>query len=481
MEKYGASTKKISKYIEKCEPFVKPFMLVSAVLLFWVATNVMSAITTGFSGEPPIIPGESILLLTAVFLGASCIFLLNQRVNYMAFAFVLTALAAMLMIRGNLLYFVSGDYSAFLAHWVEEMRGLTIRQAMVRKIGDYNMPYLYVLMLISRIGLNDLYLIKLFSIIFDVILAYFVMKIVSIKFSGIHVQIMAFIAVLATPTVIMNGALWGQCDAIFAALAIASLYCGFTGKSVKCCVFFGLAFAFKLQAVFIAPILAVFVFTKKIKLLDMWTSAATVIAALVPAILGGRSVYDTISIYGDQINSYPKMTLNTPSIYMLMETVNGATDDISESALRNRAVFQNFNTVAILTTALAVAALLYFLYVNRRKITSAADYVSISFTFALMIPMLLPRMHERYLFLADALSITLIFFNRKRWYFAPVIILASVMTYSHFLFGWSYFVPIKYTSLIMIFITLLALKDLVTRFYSFESGSRRILKRKIIK
>jgi len=105
--------------------------------------------------------------------------------------------------------------------------------------------------------------------------------------------------------------------------------------------------------------------------------------------------------------------------------------------------------------------LLYFLYVNRNKITTPAAYASIAFAFALLMPMLLPRMHERYFFMADVLSVVLIFFNKKRWYFAPIIIMSSYMTYVRFLLGREYLIPMEYASIIMVFVTLIAIKDLV--------------------
>jgi Gpi18-like mannosyltransferase len=248
----------------------------------------------------------------------------------------------------------------------------------------------------------------------------------------------------------MNGAFWAQCDVIYAALVMASLYYGFTGKSIKYFIFFGLALSVKLQTIFIAPMLFVFLFMRKIHIRHIWVFFVTFLATLVPALIAGRSFMETIFIYNGQTNSYPYMVLNTPNIYILLGNVK----------------FENFNFVAILFAGIATMSLLYFLYLNRKKITTCADYVYIAFVFTLLIPMLLPRMHERYFFLADVLSVVLVFFNKKRWYFAPIIILGSFMTYSRFLLGINYYIPMEYASIIMIFITVIAVRDLVERFKS---------------
>jgi Gpi18-like mannosyltransferase len=357
-----------------------------------------------------------------------------------------------MLVRGGMLYFKSIDYNNFLNPWIGQMQDLSFRKAISAKIGDYNMPYLYVLALISRVNISSLYLIKMVSIAFDVILAYYVMKIVSLKFNNINVEIAAFVAILGVPTVILNGAFWAQCDVIYSTLAIASLYYGCTGKNVKCLVFYGLAFSVRLQAIFMAPVLIVFLFTKKIKATSLWIPVLTFYVTLIPALIAGKPFVRTFSIYFEQMKSYPEMSLNIPNIYVLLGSVK----------------FENFNFAAIFLTGVAVASLLYFLYLNREKITLPVDYVSIALAFALLMPLLLPRMHERYFFLADVLSVVFVFFNRKRWYFAPIIILGSFMTYSKFLIGRNYIVPMEYASIAMIFITIIVVKDLAESIFRKE-------------
>jgi len=433
----------LSFILKKLNPEFNDFRwsLLKLFLLF-VAT-VLLYFTAGSRME--IFPSQSVIFLTCIFVGASSIFLFNKRINCFAYAFILISLVSLILVRGTMLYFQSVDYNNFLSHWVAKMRELSVAEAMVTKIGDYNMPYMYVLMLISRLQISDLYLIKFVSISFDIVLAYYVMKIVSVKFESINVQIAAFITTLCIPTVILNGAFWAQCDTIYTALALAFIYYSITGKSIKAYLFLGLAFSVKLQTIFIVPMLFVFLFTKKINIKHIWALPVTFIATLVPALIAGRSFLQTISIYSEQTYSYPNMVLNTPNIYALLGNVK----------------FENFNFAAIMLAGVATISLLYFLYINREKIATDTHYVSIAFAFALLIPMFLPRMHERYFFMADVLSVVLVFFNKKRWYFAPIIILGSYMTYVRFLLGREYLIPIEYASIVMIFITFIAIKDLI--------------------
>ena len=81
-----------------------------------------------------------------------------------------------------------------------------------------------MLALISGSSLPDLHLIKLFSILFDVLLAWSVMQLVGLFRRNAAWKLAAFFLVLFWPTVVLNGALWGQCDSVYAALAVLSVY-----------------------------------------------------------------------------------------------------------------------------------------------------------------------------------------------------------------------------------------------------------------
>ena len=77
--------------------------------------------------------------------------------------------AAAFLIRALCLDYASGDYNSFLAHWVEFFRQNGGFFAISQDIGDYNVVYLYFVAAISYLDVPDLYLYKLFSILFDVL------------------------------------------------------------------------------------------------------------------------------------------------------------------------------------------------------------------------------------------------------------------------------------------------------------------------
>src|ERR1035438_1018447 len=65
--------------------------------------------------------------------------------------------------------------------------------------------------------------------------------------------------VLFLPTVVLNSSLWGQIDATYASLGLGGLYFVLRRRPWLACTFFGLALSFKLQVVFLFPVLLLLV------------------------------------------------------------------------------------------------------------------------------------------------------------------------------------------------------------------------------
>ena len=342
--------------------------------------------------------------------------------NPVIFAALIAIGAAALAIRLYFLDSASGDYNSFLKHWVIEMRSLPGVQAIVKPIGDYNMPYLYFLFGVSRSEVYDLYLIKLFSIVFDFLLAFGLCKIVY-KFTKSTVRIAAAFALsLFIPTVFLNSAMWAQCDAIYTAFCVWALYFALSSKPKTSVVFFALAFSFKMQSIFILPIIIFLVLRNKIKLSHLLYFPLTFVLTLLPAILCGRSIYDTFSIYINQTESYPSLTLNCPTLWAFFP---------EES-------FNIFGTAALFLAGAAVLLFCTYLYYNRAKLDAPLLFDA-AYLFTLLIPFLLPRMHERYFYLAEALSVAYMLLHRNRAFIPPLLLFTTFDCYCAYLFSYRFF------------------------------------------
>ena len=143
-------------------------------------------------------------LLLAVLLALA----LRRRMAPAAFLAACAGAVAALLVRLHMFDQVSADYASFLERWVDTFREGGF--GMIREeIGDYNLPYLYILALIAKSPISDLYLIKLVSVAFDFALALMMMETVH-RFIDERASLPVFLVVLALPTVWWNSAYWAQ-------------------------------------------------------------------------------------------------------------------------------------------------------------------------------------------------------------------------------------------------------------------------------
>ena len=127
---------------------------------------------------------STVLFLTFVVLAGLALLLLG-RAGYAPEQLCISLLPIGLafFLRSTMLDYASEDYQIFLAQWAAFFRDNGGFSAIKLPVGNYNVPYLYFLAAISYIPLPDLYLIKLFSICFDVALAWGGLRLAG-RFSG---------------------------------------------------------------------------------------------------------------------------------------------------------------------------------------------------------------------------------------------------------------------------------------------------------
>ena len=286
------------------------------------------------------------------------------------------------------------DYQNFLTRWVDYFRVHGGFRALRDSVGNYNVPYLYFLAAFSYTEYSDLYLIKYLSIAFDVLLAWTVMKLVAHFRKEEELRTAAFCITLLLPTVILNGSLWGQCDSIYVALALLALYCALEDRGKAALVFIALSFAFKLQAVFFMPVFFLFFVSGRIRWRDIWIVPGTYLLSVLPAVLLGRPLLSTLTLYFDQAGSVGSgLNYNSPSLFSFYRGQGG------EALLSRMGILLAFLFCLLLLGVLTIRC-------------AGHDDRLLLLAFALCaicIPLLLPHMHDRYFFGADILSLVLAF------------------------------------------------------------------------
>lgn len=390
-------------------------------------------------------------------LAAGLLFLCCRRWETVCLALLPVGLA--LLLRTLLLDHVTDDYVTFLSDWAAFFREQGGWAAVALPKGNYTAPYLYFLAAISYLPVSDLYLIKLFSILFDVILAWGGCRLVQALVPGDRYRgAAAFCLLLLLPTVVLNGSAWSQCDAIYAALCLHGLAAGLECRPRSSAFLAGLAFACKLQTVFLLPVWAVLWMSGRTRFRHLlWFPAACVLSVL-PALALGKPLGDVLGVYFGQAAEYSAyLTLNAPSLYALLPT-----DAPVNVALAARA--------GILAAFALVLGVLGWLLLRRKGLSRRAVLLA-GVVFAVGIPLLLPHMHDRYFFLADVLTLAWACTDRRGILPAALTQVASLGAYHAYLLL-RYAFPMGLGAVLLLLALLRALELLVQEVRFPRSGAR---------
>lgn len=295
-----------------------------------------------------------------------------------------------LFLRGFLLPHQTLDYQNFLMHWVQFFRDNGGFSALCQPVGNYNVPYLYLLALISYLPVSDLYLIKLASIMFDVLLAWGGWRLAK-QVGGDSGGPAAFSVLLLLPTVVLNGSCWGQCDAIWAALCVHALADALDRHPLRSVSLMGLAFAFKLQAIFILPLWGALWLCGKVKFRHLWAFPGVFALTMVPALLAGKPVADILGVYVGQTTdsvSWQTLNYNSPSVVTLFPVGHQPGP---------------WGPAVGIGLAFLLVLVVLGLLIWKRKAADSTAFILGGIVLSLGVPFFLPYMHERYFYLGGVL------------------------------------------------------------------------------
>ena len=311
------------------------------------------------------------LALSALFAltagGAMAAYAALEKPDGRTLALVGGVMALTMAARVSMLDYISSDYQSFLVLWLDAFHKGGFA-TLGENVGDYNLIYQYILLLISKAPLKDLYLIKLFSVIFDYALALSMARAAGL-FAGEKAKVPTLLIVLTLPTVLINGACWGQCDAVYVFFIVMSLCDMKTRKPVRAAAMLAIAFAFKLQTIFFFPIVLLGLIHGEYKPKHALVFALAYLATTVPALIAGRSLGD----------------------------------------------------------ALVLIVVIYWL-MHAKEVTPEMT-LDMALFFAIFLPFVMPKIHERYFFMADMLSILYAARRGDRRFVPLLVIGASLISY----------------------------------------------------
>lgn len=295
--------------------------------------------------------------------------------------------AAAMLARMSFIDHVSSDYELYLSGWLKQYASQSFAQSMREGVGEYNVLYQYILFAISRLPVPPLYAVKAVSFLGDALLA---AAVASLCARDGRPSLPALCAALLLPSVAVNGALFSQCDSLYAACALWGLALSLGGRPARGAACFALSLAFKLQAAFVLPVAAVLWAGRRLRLADAFAFLLTLLCVALPALLGGMSPARLAGIYAAQTGLYTGLTYGAPNLFGLMNTTG-----------LNAYAYGNFG----LALALGACALLVCEGVRRAPEMDARGFIHLSLLISLCAFFLLPRMHERYVYLPVVLAL----------------------------------------------------------------------------
>lgn len=346
----------------------------------------------------------------------------------------------------------SGDYTDFLKPWILFLQDNGYLAAFKFQFADYTPLYLYYLTAIAYFKLEPLIWIKLLSVVFDFIIAIYVRRIILLRFKDNTILAdAAYILALFIPTILLNGGFWGQCDSVYSCFLLMTVFYLFKEDKIKALICFGIAFSLKLQSIFLLPLLFLYFLDKKIKFIDFLIIPGIYILSVIPAVAGGASLFDQLTVYLRQTGTYPQLQLNFPNIYRW---------------LPNNQIFLWLGIAATFITAL-----FFCIAAHKKKMLGKPGFLlDFAYFTTLLIPFFLPKMHDRYMFPADVFAIIYLIHNQKRWYIPVIMWFASLCTYMSYLTGIA-LVDFRLLAVIYLVALIFLAADIWKKYSSVETNS----------
>lgn len=312
------------------------------------------------------------------------------------------------------LNFMSVDIQDFLLDWYDRF-ALDGFQALQEPFSNYTPPYLYLLFLATRtIGfIPKVAAIKLIPICFDFLNAFLVYRILKIKYPQGGTAWIGAASFLVLPTVLMNSAYWGQADGIYTFFLLICILFLMRDRPFVAMIFLGIAFAFKAQAVFLGPFILLLTIRKRIPWYALGLVPVVYVLMMVPAALTGRPLSELLTIYVNQTGFYRTLSEHAPNPYLFIP-----------NTFYSPVVMIGLGVTALISISWVV------LYARKIKEFTPQVLLVCALVSAAFMPFFLPKMHDRYFYLAEVLAFLVAFYVPRLWLLALGYQFVSGLVYS---------------------------------------------------
>lgn len=255
---------------------------------------------------------------------------------------------------------------------------------------NYTPGFLYILAILGFIknifSIPDTifyYLLKIPSLLSEIIIGIFVYKIISKQ--SVQWAKIAALSIFLNPAFIFNSSVWGQIDGILSLCLLLSVYFLNRLNLIASSLFLGLALLIKPQAILIFPVFAIFL----VKNLSINNILKLILPCLLTIFLLSLPFFPSQPVLGfpflilEMLNDYPYISLYAYNFWGMIGFW------ISDHTLWNKISYQNWGYILFVFYWLII---LYFYFKKKLSIFTLAVIASLSLYF------LPTRVHDRYLY-----------------------------------------------------------------------------------
>ncbi len=346
--------------------------------------------------------------------------LTNLRLDPDSFPVLLLPLAgiaaavALLPIRNFTAGVATGDLANYFIPWMDAVQAGGLA-SLSGEFADYTPPYIYLMYFASWLVplVGQVAAIKLINLPFIALLSLTIHQIV-LRSSGSYSRAATAGAVVwVAPTPLVNAFAWGQADSIYTSFLALFVLFAIMRAPVAAASMFGVAVAFKLQAMFLSPVLLYLILARQIRIRQLILIPMVYLLMMVPAAIAGRPWFELVTIYEGQADFFSELAMHSPNPWRIVSAL-----DLVDY---RTGLFIGFSAAGLAGIAIAGSSL--------RLEPTARTIVLVAALSGALMPYLLPKMHDRYFFVADIMTLTLAFVIPRLWLPAPLFQIGSLLAY----------------------------------------------------
>jgi Gpi18-like mannosyltransferase len=333
---------------------------------------------------------------------------------------------ALVKIKTSLWSVTSLDTQAYFLPWLEFIRSHGHWLALKYPVGQYFPFYLYLLASASCLDkfISPIGQIKLIPLIFDLYAAVMAYRIIgqlekedgAMALNSLRPTV-AFFAVFALPSLLIDGALWGQCDSILVSFLLATVFYVLCSSPIRAAICFGLAFSFKMQAIFLGPFLLVLLLRGRLRFRETLLVPLVWVASIAPILLLGRSFHSIIQIFTLQSQEYNTLAMNVANPWCLYERFHHG--------------YPIGLHIGLALTIFAAGILIFIGYKNKEL--GATWLFLFATTTLIVMPYIMPKMHDRYFLAGQVFLVILACYKNKFLVPAALLECALILPYINYL------------------------------------------------